>query len=250
FAFNYKINNSKYKTRIYMIGDRQKENGEIEENVLLSYEYWALDNIAGYRISGTQADPFYMYPTGRVKYICFNAKPSDFGEGTFPSYVSLFKAERSQFENAFNVISDDSHNLTNVVYDKNKFTFDSNFPTKKVVTTSIGYDAGWSVKATDENGNVTYPKAIRVNGGLVGFVAPAGKISYEVTYLTPQIKLGAFACSAAWFVVAGYSMVTFTLEIKKKRRELALVEAAKESPISTSEPIKEKESEAAPPSQS
>ena len=250
FAFNYKINNSKYKTRIYMIGDRQKENGEIEENVLLSYEYWALDNIAGYRISGTQADPFYMYPTGRVKYICFNAKPSDFSEGTFPSYVSLFKAERSQFENAFNVISDDSHNLTNVVYDKNKFTFDSNFPTKKVVTTSIGYDAGWSVKATDENGNVTYPKAIRVNGGLVGFVAPAGKVSYEVTYLTPQIKLGAFACSAAWFVVAGYSMVTFTLEIKKKRRELALVEAAKESPISTSEPIKEKESEAAPPSQS
>ena len=76
------------------------------------------------------------------------------------------------------------------------------------------------------------------------------RLIYEVTYLTPQIKLSAFACSAAWFVVAGYSMVTFTLEIKKKRRELALVEAAKESPISTSEPIKEKESEAVPPSQS
>ena len=99
FAFNYNLSNSKYRTRVYMIGDKRKENGDIEENVLLSYEYWLLDNVTGYRISNTQnCNIFYMYPEGRVKYICFNAKPSDFKEGTFPAYVSLWKAERSQVE--------------------------------------------------------------------------------------------------------------------------------------------------------
>lgn len=251
FSIDYKLNYSKYKTRVYMIGDRKKENGDIEENVLLSYEYWALDNIVGYRISGTYStDVFQMYPEGRVKYICFNAKPSDFAQGTFPSYVNINKAERSTMENAFNVISDDAHNLTNVTYDKNKFTFESNFPTTKVVTTSVGYDAGWSVKATDELGNVTYPKMLKVNGGLVGFVAPAGKITYELTYLTPYLKVGAFASSAAWFVIAGYSMVTFTLEIKKKRKESMSAEVAEVSVPSTSEPLKEKESELPSPSDS
>ena len=251
FSIDYKLNYNKYKTRVYMIGDRKKENGDIEENVLLSYEYWALDNIVGYRISGTYSnDVFQMYPEGRVKYICFNAKPSDFAQGTFPSYVNINKAERSTMEDAFNVISDDAHNLTNVTYDKNKFTFESNFPTTKVVTTSVGYDAGWSVKATDELGNVTYPKMLKVNGGLVGFVAPSGKITYELTYLTPYLKVGAFASSAAWFVIAGYSMVTFTLEIKKKRKESMSAEVAEVSVPSTSEPLKEKESELPSPSDS
>ena len=249
FSIDYNLRNSKYKTRVYMIGDRMKENGDIEENVLLSYEYWALDNIIGYRISGSYTnDIFEMYPNGRVKYICFNAKPSDFTQGTFPSYVNINKSERSAIEGAFNVISDDEHNLTNVTYDKNKFTFESNFPTTKVVTTSVGYDAGWSVKATDEQGNVTYPKMLKVNGGVVGFVAPAGKITYELTYLTPYLKVGAFASSAAWFVIAGYSMVTFTLEIKKKRKESMSAEVAEESVPSTSEPLKEKESELPSPS--
>ncbi len=251
FSIDYNLRNNKYKTRVYMIGDRMKENGEIEENVLLSYEYWALDNIIGYRISGSyNNDVFQMYPEGRVKYICFNAKPSDFTQGTFPSYVYIHKSERSTLEGAFNVISDDAHNLTNVTYDKNKFTFESNFPTTKVVTTSVGYDAGWSVKATDEQGNVTYPKMLKVNGGLVGFVAPAGKITYELTYLTPYLKVGAFASSAAWFVIAGYSMVSFTLEVKKKRKESMSAEVAEESAPSTSEPLKEKESELPSPSNS
>lgn len=251
FSLDYNLRNSKYKTRVYMVGDRKKENGEIEENVLLSYEYWLLDNVIGYRIGNSySSDIFQMYPDGRVKYICFNAKPSDFAQGTFPSSVYIHKAERSTIESAFNVISDDQHNLTNVVYDKNKFTFESNFPSRKVVTTSVGYDAGWSVKATDEQGNVTYPKMLKVNGGLVGFVAPAGKISYELTYLTPYLKVGAFASSAAWFVIAGYSMVSFTLEVKKKRKESMSAEVAEESVPSTSEPLKEKESELPSPSNS
>ena len=251
FSLDYKLQGDRYKTRVYMIGDRKNANGEIEENVLLSYEYWALDNIVGYRIGGTYSyDIFQMYPEGRVKYICFNAKPSDFAEGTFPASVHIHKSERSTMEAAFNHISDDEHNLTNVEYAKNKFTFESNFPSRKVVTTSVGYDAGWSVKATDEQGNVTYPKMLKVNGGLVGFVAPAGKISYELTYLTPYLKLGAFGSSAAWFVVAGYSMVTFAIEIKKKRNESMSVEVAKEGEPSTSEPLKEKESEIPSPSES
>ncbi|MCR5692652.1 MAG: YfhO family protein [Bacilli bacterium] len=246
FALNYNLRADRYKTRIYMIGDRMKPNGEIEENVLLSYEYWALSNIIGYRIGDTRScDVFHMYPNGRVKYICFNAKPSDFKEGTFPSRVSVFKAEKSEVDNAFNAISDDSHNLMNVTYDKNKFAFDSNFPTKKVVTTSVGYDAGWSVKAIDENGEVTYPKMLKVNGGLVGFIAPAGKVSYELTYMTPYLKLGALASSGAWFVVAGHSLVVFTLEIKKKRKELASMEASMESEQTTSKPL-EKESGQSP----
>ena len=91
---------------------------------------------------------------------------------------------------------------------------------------------------------------LKVNGGLVGFVAPAGKITYELTYLTPYLKVGAFASSAAWFVIAGYSMVSFTLEVKKKRKESMSAEVDEESVPSTSEPLKEKESELPSPSNS
>ena len=86
---------------------------------------------------------------------------------------------------------------------------------------------------------------LKVNGGLVGFIAPAGKVSYELTYMTPYLKLGALASSGAWFVVAGYSLVVFTLAIKKKRKELASMEASMESEPTASEPL-EKESGQSP----
>lgn len=227
FALQYNCTNSKYKTRIYFVGDRMKENGEIEKNVLLSYEYHTMNNIIGYRIGGSgYGDIIGFYPEGRVKYICFNAKPSDFSytkKGTFPTNTMVFIGDRSQLEGVIDNMAADDHNLLNVKYDKNKFTFDSKFTKNSVVMTSVGYDAGWHVKAKDENGLISYPKVLKVNGGLVGFVAPKGNVSYEMTYVTPYLKEAVILATTSWFLFAGYTAGMICLKIKKRKVELGMI---------------------------
>lgn len=227
FAIQYNSQNSKYLTRAYLIGDRMKENGEIEKNVLLGYEYHAIKNIINYRIGGCgYSDIIGFYPEGKVKYICFNAKPSDFyftNKGTFPTDTRVFLGDKTALDAEINKVAAEDHNLLNVKYDKNRFTFDSKFEKNSVVVTTVGYDAGWHVKATDENGLVSYPKVLKVNGGLVGFVGPKGNVSYEMTYVTPYLKEAVILSSLSWFVFAGYSTAMLGLKIKKRKIELGLL---------------------------
>lgn len=236
FAMSYGGGNENAKTRIYFIGDQLNEDGTIKKNTLLTYEYRAIENEINYRIGSSGVSVFGFYPRGRVKYICFNAKPSDYWstkQALYPasSGVYLYRVNRSDLENTFSTITDSEHALSNYKYSKNKFTFESNFSTNKIVTTTVGYDAGWHVRAIDENGKASQLKMYKVNGGLVGFLAPKGAMKYEMTYVTPYLKEGVILSSASWFLFAGYSSVTFFLRSRKRQREL---EASQKVEVETS----------------
>ena len=219
FAINYPFNSSNanpYKTRIYLIGDT--EDGK--ENVLLSYEY---ETIATYMkrkaSSGTDA-LFGFYPKGRVKYICFNAKSSDFGGNnteplaTFPNNISVFMAERRDIES---FILEHQNDLQDVKYEKNTFHFKTSFSKNEVIVTPLGFDQGWHLYASDDNGEKEL-ETFKLNGGLVGFVAPKGDRTYRLVYSTPYLKEGAIMASFAIFVFGVTQIAGFVICYRKKKK--------------------------------
>ena len=159
-----------------------------------------------------------------MKYVCFNAKPSDFGNekekkvAKMPSNVSLYYAERSSIEEILDLYSSDDYALRNVLYDKDRFTFDTNFSEAKVVLTQLGYDAGWSLSLKDEDAEESLP-IYKLNGGFVGFLLPSGKHSYVLRYETPYLKEGIILASGALALFSLIEIGGFVLMIQKRRKE-------------------------------
>ncbi len=212
---------SSARTRIYMIGDTFDEDGNLlKENVLLNYEYWAMSNLI------TSGSSYYnglygFYAPGKVKAIVYCRKK----EGNATENVArpyLLKQERSAFEERFDKLSNDSeYALSDVTYSVNKFTFKTNFSKKRICVTSLGYDAGWTVKASyvNEDGvqvNEDCP-TYKLDGGFVGFIAPSGEVSYTLSYMTPTLKAGVGLSVAAVVIYFGYELTLYLLW--KKHRE-------------------------------
>lgn len=224
----YNISSSSHKTRIYLIGDYTDKNGILHENQLLSYDYNTITTYYSRKIgSASGADVFGFYPKGKVKYICLNAKPSDFKGSTstvnasIPSSVGVMVAERTEVENFLEKYYGDDYGLQNVRYETNKAAFSSNYSEQKLVVTTLGYDAGWKVVATLNDGTTQECKTYKLDGGFVGFVAPAGEVTYVMKYETPYLKEGAILASVAIIMVSGYTIGRFIYQIQKKKKEIA-----------------------------
>jgi hypothetical protein len=64
-----------------------------------------------------------------------------------------------------------------------------------------------------------------LDGGLVGFLAPNGEASYDLTYVTPYIKGSSFLFAAgflAYMSYLGYGFVKDVRRIKKDKESLGL----------------------------
>ena len=104
--------------------------------------------------------------------------------------------------------------LTDVTYTNNKFTFKSNTQTQKVAVTNIPYDAGWTLKINGEKADF-----IKVNGGFIGFITPAGEASYELTYFTPYLKEG-----LAVTTMSALLLVALCFIYRKKKSSILTIE--------------------------
>lgn len=224
FAIRYNISSStRYKTRIYMISDViDKVTGETHFNQVTAYDYETLESYRSHRIGGaTSADVFGFYPVGKVKAVCFNAKSSDYGpeEVAYIPSFSLAVGSRKEYE-AFYDYAAQGNGVTNCRYSTDKATFDSHFTNPRLVVTTLGYDAGWHVYATKENGEATVCPTFKLDGGFVGFLAPAGEVHYEMKYQTPYLREGAAMASLAVIGLATYTIGRFlySLHQEKKKR--------------------------------
>ena len=162
-----------------------------------------------------------FYAKGKVKCICIiwpvntNLKvkvaPNNFMVSPVPySVVDQIRQENN------------ARKLENVKKINNGYTFETNYDKQMIVSTQLGYDAGWSVTAKDENGAKQKLKTLKVNGGLQGFIAPEGKFTYEMKYETPGIKPGVLLGVGGVVVISGYSVLTFLLAIRKEKKQLSL----------------------------
>lgn len=228
FLINYSLDLYSKVTRIYMIGDTFNEDGSIKEtNVMLSYEYHVLKDYYNRKVNN-YGSLFGFYPKGRVKYICFCGKDSDGSTRTFSS-PSIYMCERSEIDGENGILTklkSSEYNLTNVEYSPDKFTFNTSFSENRLVTTMLGYDAGWKVTATDEAGNHYTPNTYKVDGGFLGFVAPGGvgEVTYTLSYQTPYLNEGFILTLVGIFLLGGYEAARWFYF--RKKRQKPEVEAA------------------------
>ena len=96
--------------------------------------------------------------------------------------------------------------VTDVVYNKNDFTFKTNYDKKKIVVLSVPYDAGWSLTRT-QNGQEEEVKIYNLNGGFVGFIAKDGQWNYNLSYYTPYLKEGIYLSIAGLALFVAIAVV-------------------------------------------
>ncbi len=230
FEFRYlnTAGTGKAAPRIYAIGDTFDENGNVTAtNVCLSFDHYLISNAdsAGYYQSGSCTYGLYA-PGGRVKQfvLCYpGAYTSTVPAGVSSFYVNV--CERSDMEAREAQHKTDS--LHNVVKDVNTFTFDTAYETDRVVVTQLGFDKGWGVTATLPNGQKKSCQMLRLNGGLVGFVAPsvvdengvAQTVQYVMEYKTPYSNLSAACWIVGMFGIGGIVFLQFHFERKNKKKQ-------------------------------
>ena len=218
--------------RVYVLGDRYNEHNELEENVCLAFESNAIGNGFNGNDNGntnTSTNNYGLYVRGLAKQIvlCWGGK-SENGQpvpsvdvdyhGTF--YTKFEKSEIDAFEETMR-----QNALQNVRTDVNEYRFDTAYESPRVVVTQLGYDKGWSVKATMPDGTTKDCQMLRLDGGLVGFVAPssldgegnAQTIHYSMRYETPYARLGVAAWTVGVVLYCAYLGYSVIYEIKKKK---------------------------------
>jgi hypothetical protein len=226
-------------TRFYMIGDTFKKDSNgawvvDQTDQVLNFEYHAIEHTLSNGNDDNYTNLFGMYAKGKVKYIvaCANgpawSNPAQTIANTqnfsLSSYFRLFMQEKQTINAQYAKLA--KSKFQNVVQkSSNEYTFTTNFdaaehPHGCFCVTSIAYDKGWSVTA---NG-VSLPTYC-LDGGLVGFLAPNGEASYDLTYVTPYIKGSSFLFAAgflAYMSYLGYGFVKDVRRIKKDKESLGL----------------------------
>ena len=183
-------NNARVAPRVYAIGDTFDESGNrTATNVCLSFDNMLLDNASKTDYYSYRSCTFGLYAKGRVRYFVFC-----YGGGgsitVYPYNFYMAVHERSEIEAFEEYMRNNA--LQNVTTDTNVFRFQTAYAEDRIVLTQLGYDKGWTVKATMPDGKKTDCQVLRLDGGLVGFVAPhaldengsPATVNYEMRYVT------------------------------------------------------------------
>ena len=131
-------------------------------------------------------------------------------------YMNLYYEKYGKVINRLNKARDNGVN--NLKYSVNTFTFDTNYDKEKFFVAQVAYTDGWKVKATDKDGNVTYLPTYNAQGGFLGFVAPEGQTSYEITYMTPGFVKWALVSAAAFLAMGALTAAPIIIRKRKEKR--------------------------------
>ena len=127
---------------------------------------------------------------------------------------AVYQEYYDTFMNSINKIKQNP--LENVKVTTNTARFTTNYTSSKIVVTTIPYDAGWSLKVTDVNGNSKQKDLFKAQGGFMAFVADPGEQSYYLSYFTPKLKQG-LLISLSGFALLGISIgVNYWIERRRK----------------------------------
>ncbi len=202
--------------RVYMIGDRFDENGEVsEEYALLNYEYAAINNWNSYHVSS--AGPVYgFYPDGRVRAIVFLGKPSERSDYYVAQTLRIYMMERSTLEEFLKPLQESA--LEDIVYTSDRFEGKGHFARAGIMNTVLAYDEGWHVYLDDGERSFETEK-FNVNGGFLGYYVPEGDYTVTLCYMTPYLELAAILYTAAFFGLTAVFLGKTAISYRKKLKE-------------------------------
>lgn len=208
--------------RIYLIGDTFEDDGVTvkEKNYTLAFEYNSMRTVRS-EMSTSYSGLYGFYAPGRVKYIVYCKNSGDGASAN--EKPTVYVNEKKNFDSRYGYLNNDEHAVTNVISTNDKFTFNTNYSTPKMVVTTLGYDAGWNCQAswTGSTGEkVTEPcQVYRLDGGLVGFYAPSGDVSYVMSYSTPNLNKGLVLTYLGLIAFFGYEIAMFVIKYKRLCKE-------------------------------
>ncbi len=211
-----------YMPRIVLVGDKVDEDGNILENQVLGYDGKGLTNVAGIDKNSSTYSCLGLYAYGRVKQVMLvfpektsNNVPKEMKLS--PGALSFTVMEREDIE----AIQAQNHEtrLLDVEKDINHYTFKTNYAEPQIVVTQLGYDAGWSCTATLPDGSTYSCPMYKLDGGLLGFYAPEGLISYKLSYFTPSLDIGLAMGGISLFFTTGYFLFGY---VRKRRRHFGI----------------------------
>ena len=133
----------------------------------------------------------------------------------YSSTLQIYAEEKEVYEHRRDALN--ANPIENVSYQKDKFTFETNYDKHQFVISRVAYDKGWSIKGFNKDTGKSFDvKIYKGNGGFVSFVAPTGHISYTMTYMTPYLK-GSYLVSA--LSVTGFfaSLMGYHIYVEKKK---------------------------------
>lgn len=191
---------------------------------LVCYDASTLGNVAAAGLNAWWAgrsSSIGLYATGEVKTIAFiwpysagatsSVNPSDY---QFTIVPKAKMDEKAAFLR--------STALKDVKAITNGYSFHTEYEASTIVKTQMGYDEGWHAYAEKEDGSRVNCQMLRLDGGLTGFVAPKGKVSYHLVYETPKLKTGVLLSILGILGYSAYLFVSFRGEVKRKRKETEL----------------------------
>ncbi len=219
--------NSDLRPRVFVLGDTFDEDGNLlKKNQLLAFEYCAFNQAfrSDSRYYSGASSTFGIYAKGgKAKYLCFlfPGPDNDAAVKFFPSRLSAYIHDYSALEAEAKKRSQSA--LVNVKKDVNQFTFETHYspvdyPKGRFVVTSLGYDKGWQCEGVVNGVKKSLP-VYKLNGGLVGFYAPCGDVTYTLSYCTPYLKEGVGLAAAGVGGLFAIATGSFLLALKKKKRE-------------------------------
>lgn len=217
--------------RVYAIGDRFDEDGNlIEENACIGFEsqiFEAMKDAGLYGTGERRLNTFGLFARGRVKCLvqCYGGKGD-----IYAPYKGFFftKTERSEIETYEEMTRLNA--LQDVRTDVNEFTFSTQYDKDRIVVTHLGYDAGWGATAIYPDGSKHACQMLRLDGGLVGFVAPSVldaenkplKVNYSLRYVTPYSRASLALWAVGVVAYCGYLGYSFVSYRRKRKRAMGL----------------------------
>lgn len=206
YMFDYPVrqsNGTNYAATIYLIGEDKNGNSKVI----------TFDNARNSsRSSGKSMRG--LYSKEKIKRIIVCVDGDSYKTNYIDFYYEPFENCIARYQNAIN------NGLSNVKYNVNTFTFDTNYSNNRFVVTQLAYTGGWKIYSTDENGNKEQLKIYNAQGGFVGFVAPKGNTSYYLCYETPNFKEGLIMSIVSFVGVATLVSIKYVLDKKRNKKEI------------------------------
>ncbi len=201
--------------RVMVFGDVKQDDGKVLTNQFLTFEYSSLYNAkqAGYYSS--RSSTFGLYVNGHAKYLCLVWPNGNSDISIQQSNLTIYVTGKQKIIQKQAQLSAES--LKNVKKENaNEYSFSTDYSSGRIVVTQLGYDKGWNCVCTKEDGSTYNCPMYKLDGGLVGFYAPAGNNTYRFSYVTPYLYGGvalAMVGSSAFF---GFAFYSFVRKVKKE----------------------------------
>lgn len=116
------------------------------------------------------------------------------------SNVDVYTESSNDYLSRINALK--AYPLENVYNYVNEYGFTTNFDKQRFIVTQLAYEDGWTITATDVDGNQKQLKKYNAQGGFVGFLSEKGQTKYVLSFKSHGMDY-AWPISLASFILFG-----------------------------------------------